>query len=101
MVRFLNGFVHRFGHVSKMENVLFAPGDHLYNYRFSIGVYYQKCNLKEPYAPNPRGDPPIFIDFLLTNSSRKKRSPFHNRGGEGVGGGLVWAVRSGRSGLGS
>ena len=47
------------------------------------------------------GPPPIFIDFLLTNSSRKKRSPFHDRGGEGVGGGLVWAVRSGRLGLGS
>ena len=55
-----------------MENVVFAPGDQLYNSRFSLGVYYQKCNLKEPYGTNPRRHPPIFIDFLPTNSSRKK-----------------------------
>ena len=37
---------------------------------------------------NLRRYPPVSIDFLLTNSSRKKRSPFHSRGGEGGEGGL-------------
>ena len=37
---------------------------------------------------NPRGHPPIFIDFLPTNSSRKKRSPFDVAGGQGLAGGL-------------
>ena len=50
---------------------------------------------------NLRRHPPIFIVFLTNNSSRKKRSPFHVAGGEGVVGGLIWAVRSGRLRLGS
>ena len=79
--------------LSKPENVLFAPGDQAIQSPLSLQVYHQKCILSGPYGRNPRGDPPIFVDFLLTNSSRMKHYPC-----EVI---TVRQVRSGRSGSGS
>ena len=82
---------HFWGHFQNRENVLPAPGDQLYNTRISHKDSHQKCILREPYAVNPRA-PPIFIDFLPTNSSRQNPTPAD-----------IWVVRqvrSGRSGLG-
>ena len=71
---------------------------------YAIPAFHLEFIIKNAISRNPMppfhvATPPIFIDFLLTNSSRKKRSPFHRRGGEGGEGWLatwIWAVRSGR-----
>ena len=74
---------------------------------YTINVFTQgfssKVDFQGTLGSYSTSAPPIFIDFLPTNSSRKKRSPFHSRGGEGGEGWLaawIWAVRSGRLGLG-
>ena len=76
--------------LSKPENVPFAPCDQAIQSQLSLQVYHQKCILREPYAVNPRRHPPIFIDFLLTYSSRKNptpaRSGLSGRSGSGLGG---------------
>ena len=76
--------------LSKPENVIFAPGDHLYNPRFSIGFHHQKLVLRGPYGPNPRAAPPNFIDFLPT-TAHARILPLPISG---------WSGRSGQGGLG-
>ena len=51
----------------------------LFTWRFSSKVDFQGT-----LGSHSSCRPPIFIEFLPTNSSRKKRSPFHSRGGESV-----------------
>ena len=49
------------------------------------------------YGSNLRGDPPIFVDFLPANSSRKKHYPCNGLGGQAV---EVEVVAGGLGGLG-
>ena len=42
------------------------------------GGFSFKMHFKRDLYPHSAPHPPIFIDFLLTTSSSKKRSPFHN-----------------------
>ena len=80
------------GPFSKPENVIFAPGDRPYNPTLLHKDSHQKCILREPYSRNPRGHTPIFIDFLLTYSSRKNPTPARSSRLRRSGQGLVWAV---------
>ena len=97
---FLNGFGGFWSHFQnpKMGH---PPPATSYTITAPAGGFSLKVDFQGTLDRESAWGPPIFIDFLLTNSSRKKRSPFHVAGGEGEDGGLIWAVRSGRLGLGS
>ena len=80
----------KFRPLSKSENVLFAPGDRLYNPRFFVRFHHQKLVLRGPYGRNPHHRPPNFIDFRPT-TAHARILPLPISG---------WSGRSGQGGLG-
>ena len=59
---YLNGFGGVLGHVSKPENVLFAPGSQLYNQRSRWGILTKICISRNP-RPRIRVGTPHFHRF--------------------------------------
>ena len=69
---------------AKNEKMFHPPGRPSYTIPTFIRGFSSKMHLQGTLESQSASPPPIFIDFLPTNSSRKKHYPCNTRGGRAV-----------------